>query len=323
MKLGIDFGYSSTKYVKVAEVQDVAKNSIVQKGIITNESSKSNRSNKSNESNTINGGKETIGEVIQKLSDKFPEVTEIYITGGMTKVLDLKSLDDLDKNIQIVNEIDAIGRGGLKILGKVSPDRSIKDLNNLISVSCGTGVAIVQVTRDKSKKIMSKHLGGTGIGGGTLLALSQKLLGTNDLSKIDQLAQQGELSKVDLRIKDIVGDGIGSFGAEITASNLAKIKQVTQVSKQDLQVTKSDLAAGILNLITEAILSHLIIIRNLSENPPNNLENKNKEMPCVLLGRLVQLPYIHRRIKSLSQNFNMEIIIPDLATYGPAIGAVL
>jgi type II pantothenate kinase len=290
MKLGIDFGFSSTKYV--------IEQGIVQKGILPTGD---------------------IKKIIEELVAKHPDIQEIYLTGGKTKVIKLASLEDIEKPIEIVSEINAIGRGGLKLF-ELEEKNNIKQINEVISVSCGTGVAIVQVQKcekNGKQEIISKHLGGTGIGGGTLLALSKKILGIADISKLNQLAMSGNLSKIDLRIKDIVGDEIGTFGSNITAANLAKITKKHDIQKQDIQkhdIKKQDLAAGIMNLVTEAFLSHCVII--------NNLGLSDEKKVFILLGRLAQIPYIHKRVNELKNDFGFQIIIPDLGAFGPAIGAV-
>ena len=119
-----------------------------------------------------------------------------------------------------VSEFNAIGFGGLYLSG----------LDNAIIVSMGTGTAFVRASREKIF-----HMGGTGIGGGTLIGLSSKLL---DLSKFDSLvtlAENGNVNNVDLLIGDISKQNISSMTAEITASNFGKISDYA---------TKGDIAKG-------------------------------------------------------------------------------
>jgi len=73
--------------------------------------------------------------------------------------------------------------------------------------------------------------GGTAVGGGTLLGLSKLLMKTEDVKKIGQLAEKGNLSKIDLSIGDIVGKGIGLLPSNVTACNFGKIKNAR---KQDI-----------------------------------------------------------------------------------------
>ena len=60
---------------------------------------------------------------------------------------------------------------------------------------------------------------GTGIGGGTLLGLSNKMLNIRHFDDLIELAQNGNLANVDLNIGDITRDRLETF-PEITASTL-------------------------------------------------------------------------------------------------------
>lgn len=63
-------------------------------------------------------------------------------------------------------------------------------LSKMIVVSMGTGTSIVQCDGDHIK-----HIGGIGIGGGTLSGLSRLLLQTDDANQVAELAQGGRHCK--------------------------------------------------------------------------------------------------------------------------------
>ena len=86
-----------------------------------------------------------------------------------------------------VDEFRCVGLGG----------RHISGLDDVVVVSMGTGTAIVSVQNG-----VPEYIGGTGVGGGTILGLSQKMLGVRDFDTIIRLADKGDLSKVDLLIVD-------------------------------------------------------------------------------------------------------------------------
>ena len=65
-------------------------------------------------------------------------------------------------------------------------------------VSMGTGTSFVGV-----KNGVPTHLGGIGIGGGTIIGLSKLILNTDDIDKIQELASTGRVGYIDLRIGDI------------------------------------------------------------------------------------------------------------------------
>ena len=83
-----------------------------------------------------------------------------------------------------VSEFECVGKGGLYLSG----------LDSAIIVSMGTGTSIVYA----SKNGAIEYMGGTGVGGGTIVGLSKKLLGVSDISNLIDLASDGDLSNIDL-----------------------------------------------------------------------------------------------------------------------------
>ena len=131
---------------------------------------------------------------------------------------------------ETVPEFRCIGLGGLYLSG----------LDRAITVSMGTGTALVLSERGREPE----HLGGTGVGGGTLIGLSKKLLDMDTVTHITELAEDGDLSRVDLRINDISSSPAGRLTETMTASNFGNISDLA---------TKSDIALGIINLVFEKI----------------------------------------------------------------------
>src|SRR5262249_33964336 len=83
----------------------------------------------------------------------------------------------------------------------------------------GTGTALVSVHGEKIE-----HVGGTGIGGGTLLGLARHLLGVTRLDTLERMAAHGDLSHVDLTVGDIAGGPVGIVPANATASNFGNVR---------------------------------------------------------------------------------------------------
>ena len=127
------------------------------------------------------------------------------------------------------NELECLGQGGLWLSG----------LKSAVVVSCGTGTAVVWAR--KTQAVI--HLGGTGVGGGTLLGLGKLLLKTGKVQKIFKLAKKGNKTKVDLTVGDVVGEGIGLLPPEATAANFGKVK-----SKK-----LEDVAASLMGMIVETV----------------------------------------------------------------------
>ena len=60
----------------------------------------------------------------------------------------------------------------------------------MIVVSMGTGTSLVQCDKEGIR-----HIGGIGIGGGTLQGLARVMLKTDDIKQISLLAAEGDIFK--------------------------------------------------------------------------------------------------------------------------------
>ncbi len=211
-------------------------------------------------------------------------VESIMVTGVGSSFVD-KSIYGLKTNK--VEEFLAIGLGGLKLSG----------LESALIVSLGTGTAIVRA----DEKIT--HLGGTGVGGGTILGLASRMLNIRDIDSIIQTAEGGDLSKVDLLVSDLSKDVLPNLPPHTTASNFGK--------RNDL-ASSSDVALGIFNMVFQTIgMTSIFAAR----------ANKCKDI--VLIGNLTTIPYCKSIFKELGELFNFNFIIPEYAEYGTAMGAAL
>ena len=156
------------------------------------------------------------------------DVNFLAVTGG--KHLNLGNKIDSTKIIH-VNEIDAVGEGAMNLSG-------LSDKSPTIIVSAGSGTACILAQGGSFV-----HCSGTGVGGGTVLGLSKLLLGTTNPVEIAKLAKAGNESGVDLILEDVVSGPIGELPSDTTAVNFGKI------SKIDSEISKQDIAAGIVNLV--------------------------------------------------------------------------
>ncbi len=194
---------------------------------------------------------------------------------------------------QSVTEFACIGRGGLYLSG----------LEEAIVVSMGTGTAIVHAKKE-GNGIHTEYLGGTGVGGGTLVGLTRKILGVDNIDHIEQLCEGGNLDNVDLRIKDISGQSTYSgVNSELTAANFGKLSDIA---------SKHDIAMGITNLVAETVgMMAIFAARNY------NLRN------IVLTGNLSCVAPIRDRLLALNDSFDVNFIIPESAQFATVIGAAL
>ncbi len=215
------------------------------------------------------------------------DVEKVMITGVGSSYIN-KPIYDLP--YEKIEEFKANGLGGLYLSG----------LDRAIITSCGTGTALVYATRGQEPL----YLGGTGVGGGTLMGLSKKMLGMESIQHIEQLAETGSLSNIDLKIKDISrNDIVPGFGDTMTASNFGKLSDLA---------TKNDIAKGLLNMVFETI-------GMISIFAARNYDIKD----VVLTGNLSSVAYAEEVFSTLNKMFDMHFQIPENSRFGTVIGAAL
>ncbi len=216
------------------------------------------------------------------------DITKVMITGvGSSYVKrDLYGLD-----CQRVEEFAGIGSGGLYLSG----------LDEALVVSLGTGTAMVHA---KAGGKMT-YLGGTGVGGGTLMGLSKLLLKADTMAHIEEYVESGELKNVDLRIKDITAKHAKSALAEdMTAANFGNVSDIA---------TKSDIAAGIMNLVFETVgMVSVFAARSCGVRD------------IVLTGNLTRLKRCHEKFAEFNNmGYGVKFVIPERAQFSTVIGTAL
>lgn len=171
-------------------------------------------------------------------------------------------------------------------------------LKNLIVVSMGTGTSFVKVEGDTIK-----HIGGVGIGGGTILGLSSVLFKTSDIHRIVELAKNGRIDNVDLQIRDISNAPLPGLPLYATASSLGKATATTAIE---------DMATGILHMVLLSIGQSAIFA---AMNSPIK--------DFVMIGNLAKLPQCKVIFPILQELYHVRFHIPEYAEYRTALGAAL
>ena len=203
-----------------------------------------------------------------------------------------------------VSEFTCVGLGGLYLSG----------LQEAIVVSMGTGTALIHakakhldesgapiVSNEQDTEI--EYLGGTGVGGGTLIGLTKRLTGVATIEHIEQICRDGNIENVDLRVGDISRDSFPNMNEKLTASNFGKVSDLA---------TPSDIALGVANLVAETIFMMAIFAAR-------SFGLKD----IVLIGNLSTLPPVRRVFDELQEGFGVRFIIPENSQYGTVIGAAL
>jgi type II pantothenate kinase len=229
-----------------------------------------------------------LGKLLFELGRSLVDVELVAATGVGSRVIGDRLLD---LPVRRVNEIEAIGTGGIALIG----------CSEALVVSVGTGTALVAVY-EKGKRIV--HVGGTGVGGGTLQGLSRLLLGTENVASMEHLAERGDLSKVDLTISDLAGGDVGRLPGYATASNFGKLSD---------DAVQADIAAGLFNLV-----SQVIGMVTVFASKAYSLDH------CVVLvGRLSQSMNFVNNIRKVGSLFKIDFKVPQKADFCTAIGAAI
>lgn len=239
-------------------------------------------------------------------------ITSIYGAFGRFTMENGLSLEDIDRvmmtgvgssymsspiyslDCRAVPEFSGVGLGGLYLSG----------LREAIIVSMGTGTALVHARRRENGGTDIDYLGGTGVGGGTLLGLTRRMLGVDTVEHIEQLCEGGDLSRVDLTIKDISrNDQFPGVNYNLTAANFGKLSDLAD---------SHDIALGLANMVAETIAMMAVFAAR-----------GHGVRDIVLTGNLTTLSPIRRVFEGLQDTFGVNFLIPENAQFGTVIGAAL
>ena len=226
-----------------------------------------------------------LGKFTNENNLSLKDVTQIILTGVGSSLFKKKIYGIPTSK---VDEFEAIGLGGLELSGKKEG----------LIVSMGTGTAFVRAGKDGIV-----HIGGSGVGGGTVAGLCGKICGATSFRTVVELAQTGVLENVDLNIKDISAAEIPTLPPDTTASNFGKMED---------DATPADITLGILNMTFQTIgMLAVFACRN------------DRIKDVILTGTLTQVPFAKKVFQALHKMHGVQFIIPKNAIYATATGAAL
>ncbi|MCL2153752.1 MAG: type II pantothenate kinase [Oscillospiraceae bacterium] len=224
-----------------------------------------------------------IGNFLRAQRMELSDVSSIVLTGVGATLINEHIYGIKTRKL---DEFLAIGHGALRMSG----------LEEAIVVSMGTGIAFV-----RASKSGITHIGGSGVGGGTIIGLASQMLGKSDVDAIIALAAHGRLENVDLLVRDIVGQDIPSLPADLTASNFGSIKSAA---------SESDVALGIVNMVFQtAGMLAVFAARN------------DTIRDIVLTGTLTTFPQVKEISTQFASQFGLRFHIPPDAVFATALGA--
>jgi len=266
MIIGIDIGSTTTKAVSVEEGRVVKRI-------------------KTKAEDAVTSATGALGKMILENDIKMPDIKRIMITGAGATKLEGELFGIPTKK---VSEISAIGTGGMFLSGQ----------DNIVIVSIGTGTAIIEAQKDKII-----HLGGSGVGGGTIIGLAKKLLSLSDFKDIMALATVGSLDPVDLLLEDIMATDLSFLDKKSTASNFGKMQDTARYE---------DIAMGIINMVFE-VIGMLAVFAARSRNIDR----------VIVTGSGSHNPLGQKILAKITRMHSIAFEYPEGAEYTTAIGAGL
>lgn len=159
--------------------------------------------------------------------------------GGASRVARL-----LERDTAQVNEFAAWGSGASALLQK--DGQTVAERHLLVSLGTGTSVMLVDghaVTR----------VGGTALGGGTVVGLGALLLGEARFEGLAARAERGDRRRVDLLVSDIYRAGEIALGGDLTASSFGKLGRSGLGAPEAPTAAPDDLAHALMGLVGENV----------------------------------------------------------------------
>lgn len=266
MVIGIDVGISTTKIVGIDKGKVVSPIRIKATDPVT----------------SLYGA---FGKYLHDNNIKLKDVNHVMLTGvGSAYVEEPIYGLPTDK----VEEFIANGLGARFESGK----------DQIIVVSMGTGTSLVLCNGDQIC-----HIGGIGIGGGTLQGLSRLLLQTDDIHQLSDMAKNGDISKINLLIGDISAHPLPGLPMDAVASLFGNAKA---------DASREDIACGLIWMVLQSVGQSAVLASIGSDI-----------RDYVLIGNLTLLPQCKEVFPAIEKLYGVRLIISEYSEFCTAIGAAL
>lgn len=170
--------------------------------------------------------------------------------------------------------------------------------DRIIVVSLGTGTSLVKCDGDSIE-----HIGGIGIGGGTLQGLSRLLLNTDDIQTLSEMAMHGDVSHINLLIGDISARPLPGLPMNAVASLFGNAKS---------DASREDIAYGLIWLVLQSVGQAAVLA---------SIGSDIREY--VMIGNLTLLPQCRKVFPAIEKLYGVKLIISENSEFCTAIGAAL
>ena len=170
--------------------------------------------------------------------------------------------------------------------------------DKIIVVSMGTGTSLVRCDGDNIE-----HIGGIGIGGGTLKGLARLLLKTDDIRTLSEIAVMGNVSNINLRIGDISAKPLPGLPMSAVASLFGNAKS---------DASREDIAIGLIWMVLQSV-GQSAVLASIGSNIRE----------YVMIGNLTLLPQCRMVFPPIEKLYGVKLIIPNNSEFCTAIGAAL
>lgn len=170
--------------------------------------------------------------------------------------------------------------------------------DRIIVVSMGTGTSLVRCDGERID-----HIGGIGIGGGTLQGLSRLLLKTDDIIALSEMAVRGDVSRINLLIGDISARPLPGLPMNAVASLFGNARS---------DAAREDVALGLIWMVLQSVGQSAVLA---------SIGSDIREY--VMIGNLTLLPQCRKVFPAIEKLYGVKLLITDNSEFCTAIGAAL
>ncbi|CAM3525397.1 type II pantothenate kinase [Marinicrinis lubricantis] len=204
--------------------------------------------------------------------------------------------------------LQCLGLGGKQIVEFDATCRGVEYLCNekpllhvpYIITNVGTGTSIHLIEEHGHRR-----LGGTGVGGGTIMGLSFLMTGIQEFEKIVQLAKDGNRSSIDLTVAHVYEGAVPPIPGDLTASNFGRVQSSEQ--------RPEDLLASVIGMVGETVSTASVLAAD-----PYHVST------IVYIGSsFIQNPILRKVVADYTKLRGAEPLFVENGEYSGAMGALL